>query len=189
MTELQIFLNRFHPISETEFLAIQSLLKPKRFLKGEDVVVPGQVQRELYFVRSGVQFASFDAGNKMHVIAFTYFPGLCAVPGSFSLQKPSTCYVTCLTDSEMDALQYDDLEHLFDEFPAIERLFRKLSEHVLSGMIDRHIELHALTIEERFREFCKRSPHLLQLVPHKHIASYLGMNPTNFSKLFNSVKI
>ena len=64
-----------------------------------------------------------------------------------------------------------------------------MTEAILAGMINRHIELHSLTIEERFKVFCQRSPHLLQLVPHKYIASYLGIDPTNFSKLFNSVRI
>jgi CRP-like cAMP-binding protein len=77
---------------------------------------------------------------------------------------------------------------LFDQSQELERLFRKMTEFVLAGMINRHIELHAQTMEERYLSFCRRSPHLLQLVPHKHIASYLGIDATNFSKLFNKVK-
>jgi CRP-like cAMP-binding protein len=99
------------------------------------------------------------------------------------------CYLTCLTDSEMEYISFSELQKLFDKSQGIERLFRKMSEIVLSGIINRHIELHALTMEERFKIFCQRSPHLLQLVPHKYIASYLGISPTNFSKLFNKVKI
>ena len=89
----------------------------------------------------------------------------------------------------MECLSFDELQRIFDRSQAIERLFRKMTEAILAGMINRHIELHSLTIEERFRVFCQRSPHLLQLVPHKYIASYLGIDPTNFSKLFNSVRI
>jgi hypothetical protein len=63
-----------------------------------------------------------------------------------------------------------------------------MTEAVLAGMINRHIELHSLSMEERYRTFCQRSAHLLHTVPHKYIASYLGIDPTNFSKLFNSVR-
>lgn len=62
-----------------------------------------------------------------------------------------------------------------------------MTEAMFAGMIDLHIELRAMTIEERYKKFCRKSPHLLQLVPHKYIASYLGIDPTNFSKLFNNV--
>ncbi|MDZ7645793.1 MAG: hypothetical protein U5K54_00700 [Cytophagales bacterium] len=77
---------------------------------------------------------------------------------------------------------------MFDQSQNIERLFRKMTEALLAGIINRHIELQSLSIEERYKTFCQRSPHLLQLVPHKFIASYLGIDPTNFSKLYNKVK-
>ena len=64
-----------------------------------------------------------------------------------------------------------------------------MTEHLLAGTLNRYIEMHSLTNEEQFKAFTKRSPHLLQLIPHKNIASYLGIDHTNFSKLFNSVKI
>ncbi|WP_407497299.1 hypothetical protein [Elizabethkingia anophelis] len=56
------------------------------------------------------------------------------------------------------------------------------------GLINRQIELRSTTIEERFKIFCQRSPHLLQQVPQKYIAAYLAIDPTNFSKLMNSVR-
>ncbi len=88
----------------------------------------------------------------------------------------------------MDYITYDDLQVLFGQSQSIERLFRRMTEAVLAGMINRHIELHAMSMDERYKTFCQRSPYLLHLVPHKYIASYLGIDPTNFSKLFNHVK-
>ncbi|MBO0935717.1 Crp/Fnr family transcriptional regulator [Fibrella sp. HMF5335] len=183
------YFNLFHNISTEDYALLADRLKPEAFKKGSFIIVPGQVQGKLYFVKSGVQMSYFDADNKTHVIAFTYPPNLCAIPESFSLQQPSTYFLTCLTDSELEYVTFNDLQQLFDQSQQLERLFRKMTEYVLAGMISRHIELHSLTIEERYRIFCQRSSHLLQLVPHKYIASYLGIDPTNFSKLFNKVKI
>ncbi len=75
------------------------------------------------------------------------------------------------------------------EHRALETLFRKATEQILIGVLQRHYELMAFTIEERFRAFMKRSPHLLNMVPHKDLASYLRIDPTNFSKLLASIKI
>ena len=58
-----------------------------------------------------------------------------------------------------------------------------------SGVMLRLVELQSFSSEEKFRTLMRRSPHILQLVPHKYIANYLGIDPTNFSKLINSVKI
>lgn len=178
----------FHNISTDDYNLLADKLKTKTFKKGDFITVPEQIQKELYFVKSGVQMSYFDTDNKTHVIAFTYPPNLCAIPESFSLQIPSKYFLTCLTDSELNYITFDELQNLFDKSQQVERLFRRMTEFVLAGMINRHIELHSMTIEERYKIFCQRSPHLLQLVPHKYIASYLGIDPTNFSKLFNSVK-
>jgi CRP-like cAMP-binding protein len=187
MNRLEYF-KLFHDIDTADYDLLTKNLKSKSFKKGDFITVPGQIQRELYFVKSGIQMSYFDAEHKTHVIAFTYPPNLCAIPESFSFQIPSKYFLTCLTDSEMEYITFDELQILFDQSQQTERLFRRMTEAVLAGIINRHIELHSMTIEERYKIFCQRSPHLLQLVPHKYIASYLGIDATNFSKLFNSVK-
>lgn len=187
LMELYEYLNFFHAISTQDYDLLADKLRTKFFCKGELIVIPGQVQKELYFVKTGVQMSYFDTGDKIHVIAFTYAPNLCAIPQSFSFQEPSDYFLTALKDSEVYYISFDELQQLFNQSQQLERLFRKMTEFVLKGMINRHTELHSLSIEARYKAFCKRSPHLLQLVPHKYIASYLSIDPTNFSKMFNRV--
>ena len=76
----------FHTLNISDYHLLTARLKPRSFKKGEFITLPGQVQRELYFVKSGVQMSYFDSDNKTHVIAFTYPPNLCAIPESFSFQ-------------------------------------------------------------------------------------------------------
>ncbi len=187
MTRYEYF-KHFFKTDTVAFNLLTDNLRNKTYNKGDFITVPGQVQKEMFFVKSGVQMSYFDADSKTHVIAFTYPPDLCTIPESFSLQTPSKYFLTCLTDSEMDYITFEDLQILFDRSHQVERLFRRMTEAVLAGMINRHIELQSMTIKDRYKTFCQRSPHLLQLVPHKYIASYLGIDPTNFSKLFNSEK-
>lgn len=185
---LHEYFKPFHDISNEDVGLLEQHLRTRSLKKGDFITVPGQVQKELYFVKSGVQMSYFETEKKTHVIAFTYPPNICTIPDSLAFQTPSKYYLACLTDSELSYLTFDELNRLFDASQSVERLFRKMTEALLAGFINRHIELHAMTIKERYQAFCKRSPHLLQLVPHKYIASYLGIDPTNFSKLFNTVK-
>jgi hypothetical protein len=41
----------------------------------------------------------------------------------------------------------------------------------------------SLTAEERFEKFCKKYPTLIQKLPQKQIASYIGVTPEFFSKM------
>jgi CRP-like cAMP-binding protein len=188
MDQLSYF-RLFHNITDEEFQFLSEHLRKRSFNKGDFVTIPGQVQKELFFVIKGVQMSYFEGDNKVHVIAFTYSPNLCAIPESFSFQKPSQYFLKCLTDSEFLAISFEKLHEVFERSQNIERLFRRMTEAILAGMINRHVELQAFTMEERYRAFCHRSPHLLQLVPHKYLASYLGIDSTNFSKLYNSIRI
>jgi CRP-like cAMP-binding protein len=182
------FFKQFHDISLAEYHLLVDCLKTKSFRKGDFITMPGQIQRELFFVKSGVQMAYFETDDKIYTLVFTYSPHLCAIAESFSFQAPSKYHLICLTDSEMDYISYENLQKLLNQSQQIERLFRRMTEAMFAGMTNLHIELRAMNIEERYKEFCRKSPHLLQLVPHKYIASYLGIDPTNFSKLFNNVK-
>lgn len=183
------FLNSFHPISQQEFDAIQTKLNSKTLKRNEDLIISGQVQKHLFFIRSGVQMCHFERSDKIHVIAFTYSPNLCAIPDSFSEQIPSKYCFTCVIESVVDCLSFEDLQLIYSQFPNIETLFRRINDKLLAGLLNLHIEFRSMSIEERFTAFCQRSPHILQKVPHKYIASYLGIDATNFSKLFNSIRI
>lgn len=187
--EFKAYLDQFHALTSADYKLLTAHLKSRSFKKGEVMVEAGAIQRELYFVKQGIQMAYFNADDKEYVMAFTYAPGLCAIPDSFSFQQPSRYRLIALSSTEVDCLSYTQLQALFDQAQNIERLFRKITEQILAGMITRHFELHSLSMEARFKNFCQRSPQLLQEVPHKYLASYLGIDPTNFSKLYNSVRI
>lgn len=189
LVALRKWMDWVHPLVQAEFEGLAGSLAVRRFQKGETLLAVGQVQREMYFVVEGVQMSFFEGLKRQHVVAFTYAPGPCAIPDSFLGQTPSQHTLVCLTDSVVFALPWEGLQSLFDDFPGVERLFRKAAEALLAGSIQRQVELQSLTMEERFRAFTQRSAHLLQSVPHKYIASYLDMDATNFSKLYNSMRI
>lgn len=188
MDERYEFIKSIHYLDEEAYRLFTENFKTRLFKKREHIMVPGQIEKELFFIKKGVLMYNFETNGKTNVLGFAYPPSFCVIPESFLLQKPATYYLTCLTDMEVECISFKDLQALFDESQQIERLFRKLSELLAIGLINRQIELRSTSIEERFKAFCQRSPHLLQLVPHKYIASYLAIDSTNFSKLFNSVK-
>ena len=64
-----------------------------------------------------------------------------------------------------------------------------LTGFILKGVLERQIELQCFSAEEKFRSLLKRSPHVLQIIPHKYLASYLGIDATTFSKLMSSVRL
>ena len=74
-------------------------------------------------------------------------------------------------------------------YPGIQQLLFRATAYTLRGVLQRQIELQCFTAEKKFRQLLQRSPHVLQLIPHKYLASYLGIDPATFSKLLGSVRL
>ena len=56
-------------------------------------------------------------------------------------------------------------------------------EELLWGLGMREISVLSYSAEERYDRLLGNAPHILQLVPQKHLASYLGMTPETFSRI------
>src|SRR5690625_7823386 len=82
------YLDKFYEIQKSTYQLLIDNSQEIFFKKGEDILVPGQIQKKLFFVKSGVQMSFFEGKNKRHVMVFTYAPGICAIPDSFFLQQP-----------------------------------------------------------------------------------------------------
>lgn len=161
----------------------------QNFPKKTIITSEGQVQRDIYFVLEGIQKSYFLNDGKEHVIAFTYAPSFSGIPESFFSQTPSKYYLETITDTKVLKISYENHMQLLKEHRPIETLFRVATENILFGLVHRHHELMAYDIETRFKNFLQRSPHLLNQIPHKDLASYLRIDPSNFSKLLGKVKI
>ena len=154
------------------------------FRKKELIVRPGDISNVLFFVIEGVQ-RSYYFREKEHTIAFAYEDSFCAVPDSFLLNRPSKHYLEAVTDSLMLGIRREKFYRLMEQYEWLLDLMLGFQQMVVAGLHDRMTEIMALSMEERFEVFCHRSFHLFSRIPHKHIASYLNMDPTNLSKLLN----
>lgn len=183
------FLNTIHKVPQEileEYLSHWQAFECRR---KTIITAQGQTERWMYFVQEGIQRSYYLNDGKEHVIAFTYPPSISGIPESFFTQTPARYFLESITASRFLRISYDQHQKLMQEFRPIETLFRKGSEQLLKGVLERHYELMAFSIEERFRNFVHRSPHLLNLIPHKDLASYLRIDPSNFSKLLASTKL
>jgi CRP-like cAMP-binding protein len=179
-----------HPLPDEDWEAFSTIWKPFSAKRKEVLTLAGEKEKYLYFVVEGVQRVYyFDEQNREATLVFTYAPSFGGVLDALMLQQPSRYFYETLTPSVFLRTPFSELQELMQTKPAIERMVRQGITLSLSGVLERLVELQCYSSEERFRKFLQRSPHMLQLVPHKYLANYLGIDPTNFSKLVNRVKI
>jgi CRP-like cAMP-binding protein len=187
---LHQFVSQIYPLPPE---VLEAFCKPWQALtvKRKTVLTAaGETERNLYFVLEGIQRAFYlgDEGKEATIV-FTYPPSFSGVADSFLTQTPSLYFLETITASRLLRIRYDEVQALMKEHPVLLQFFFKATSFALKGALERHIELQSFSNEEKFRTLLKRSPHILNLVPHKYLASYLGMDATNFSKLLATVRL
>ncbi|MES2848487.1 MAG: cyclic nucleotide-binding domain-containing protein [Bacteroidota bacterium] len=187
---LKDFVQQIHPLTEDELTAFCNGWQPFTVKRKTILTAAGETERYLYFVNEGVQRAFYlGDDNKEATIVFTYPPSFSGVADSFLTQTPSLYFLETITASNLLRISYEQVQELQQRYPGIQQLIFKATAFALKGALLRHIELQCFSNEEKFKTLLKRSPHILNLIPHKYLASYLGMDATNFSKLMNTVSI
>ena len=187
---LQTTVRQFAPLTETEWADFADIWQPFEAPRKAVLTAEGDVEKYIYFVLDGVQRAyAVGEDGRESTLVFTYPYSFSGVADSLLLQQPSRYFFETLTPSRFLRSTFRQLDALMLRQHGIERMIRLAVSHTLAGVLVRQIELQSLSAEQRFRKLLARSPHLLQLVPHKYLANYLGMDPTNFSKLMGTVRI
>jgi len=187
---LEKFIQAIYPLPQQELDIFLSIWEPYAAPRKTMLTRAGETERNLYFVTEGIQRVYYyDELDREATIVFSYAPSFSGVADSLLTQTPSRFFAETLTPSLFLRTGFQQLDGLMKQHHGIERMIRILSNHAFAGVLERMVEIQCFTAEEKFITLLKRSPHLLNLVPHKYIASYLGIDATNFSKLLARVRI
>ena len=169
------------PEEETLFL---SKTETKQFKTKTILLSAGEVATCTYFVNSGI-LRSFNINDNIieHVLHFACEGWWIGDMYSYISEKPGNLFIEVLEDAEVVIITKENHQKLYQEIPKLERFFRILAENSLVSHQERLMDNLSLTAEERFEKFCSKYPTLIQKVPQKQIASYIGVTPEFFSKM------
>jgi CRP-like cAMP-binding protein len=157
-------------------------LKKKQFLNHE-----GEIVRGPSFVNSGLlRSYSIDADGYEHVIQFAPSGWWVGDIGSMIYQRPSILNVDTLEDSEILTIPASDIDDIYDRIPKFERFFRILSQNALAVHQARIVSILSQPAKERYAEFCRLYPSLIDCLHQKQVASYIGVTPEFLSKMLKS---
>ncbi|SFQ52395.1 cAMP-binding domain of CRP or a regulatory subunit of cAMP-dependent protein kinases [Parafilimonas terrae] len=178
------------PLQDNVWNEFASIWKPYEAKRKTLLTKAGETERYLYFVLDGVQrgFYAHDDGREATIV-FTYAFSFSGIADSFLLQQPSRFFLETLTASSFLRTEYKQVNNLLQRYPDFQACMFKSLSFTFAGVLERQIELQCFSAEEKFRALLKRSPHVLNLIPHKYLASYLGIDATNFSKLLGTVRL
>src|SRR5688500_19133597 len=96
-------------------------------------------------------------------------------------------FVEALDDSLLYRISKTDLEKLYQRQPEYSEFGRKFAEEALTMLMQRTLSLHTKSAEERYAELLQ-IPDLIQRVPLKYLATYLGITDTSLSRIRKKIR-
>jgi CRP-like cAMP-binding protein len=184
MTELLDNISKHVVLTPQEQELFLSKTETRQYKAKTILLNDGEVCKNSYFVNSGV-LRSFNINDHIveHVMSFACQGWWISDMYSLISQKPGNLFIEVIEDAEVVLLSKENQEQLYHDIPKLERFFRILTENALVANQQRIMDNLSLSAEERFEKFCKKHPTLIQKVPQKQIASYIGVTPEFFSKM------
>lgn len=171
-------------LSEGDKQIIRESYKIKKLKKKEFLFRQGEVCKYEGFVSLG-SFRLFFTDDKglEHVLYFAFENWWVGDIASFYDHEPSALNVQALQDSELLVIDEVHKENLFTKVPALEKVFRVITQKHLTVLQKRFLVTVSANAEARFNELIERCPTIEQLVPQHQIASYLGILPESLSRM------
>lgn len=164
-------------------LTLASLSAPLLLAKGDYYLRTGDAQTHVAFLVHGClrAFSTASDGTEVTDCLMTR-PGIAVVPTP-DLLGPSSENVEALTDCELAALKIEDVVALTQTNPEAASLQTRLLQEAWLAHHALESAIRSLGSRERYLWFLESYPGVIDTVPHRHIASFLGMTPVTLSRV------
>ncbi len=185
LDQFRNYLNDFTPVGDGPFQKLADLLRLETVSKGDYLLREGQISRNLYFVCRGVitsQYITDDGGT--HIKNFFLEGNFAASTVSSLLFVPSAFGLQALEDSVVLAMDFRNYRQAILESEALKTFYiNYLEKNWVIENERKQIAFATQTARERYLTFLEEYPDLEERIPQLHIASYLGVTPTQLSRI------
>lgn len=190
LNNLKLTFNSYAPISNKSWELIENIAAFQSVQKGELLLQNGQVAKDLYFIAQGDlrAFITDAAGNIYNKNIF--LEGNFAGSTASSLQQsPSEFSIEALEDSLLLKMNYKKYRELIFENDDLKNFYiAYLEKNWVIEKEQREIALVMQNATERYVKLLEKHPDIAERIPLLHIASHLGITPTQLSRIRKSLE-
>lgn len=177
------YVKTISPLSADAEEALRRICSPLALKKGKLLQPIGHTCRTIYFMEKGAARIYYYKDGTDITEYFAFENSFIARVESLFSGRPSRKAIEIIEDAELVAINATELFKLYDQYPEIERLFRKVTEAGYVETVNRLENLQFHSAEERYKTLVEEHPEIVQRVPLKYIASYLGITQVSLSRI------
>ena len=178
----------FTYVPETELNEFADIFYLKFFPKNTDIITPDNKELKGYFVVSGLVRMHYTINNNEITSDFRDANSFFLNGYAIYAQQKNFDYFTTLEDTICLVADWDKVELLLSAYHSLESMGRKIVEWHYAESMRVSYNILFMNTEERFKIFMNERSGLMNRVPQKYIASYLGVAPETLSRLRSKIK-
>jgi CRP/FNR family transcriptional regulator, anaerobic regulatory protein len=184
LAHLRLFIGAFVQLTAKEWVAFENRLEWVAFEKGAVIEKANASISKLHFVLAGFARHYFtDAAGNEITIWISEPGGLSTDYAAFTKNKTTLYQIQALTPVSCLSIGRQQLNELYDGSKNFERMGRLINQEYLNSFIERNNSLISMQAKERYDLLFQQHPHWFNVVPLKHLASYLGVSTETLSRL------
>jgi len=177
-------------ISDEDWSLFEEIISSQKFKAKTQIIKNGSIARDLFFIEEGlVRVYHYSDGKEVN----TYFAcdnQYISTYASVVTQLPSHEILETITDSSILKINYQKLQQLYKRIPKFERLGRILAEKNYLCINDRTVIMQTQTAREKYLNFIETNEQkIVQQIPQRLIASFLGITPESLSRVRRELSI
>ena len=183
MEQIRKYFEQTFKLTDHDWVTFSSKLTRIEVSKRRLLLKAGQTENYLSFVEKGIIRLYIPKEDKDLTFAFGFDNGFMSAYDSFLTRQPSIYNVETLTQTILWRLRYDDLQTIYKETEIGNNIGRQASEDLFLKKSKRELSLLNDTAEQRYLKLFSEQPKLIQQIPLKYIASYIGITPQALSRI------
>lgn len=173
-------------LEKAEEIYFLSLLESNVIQSKTYILKENQPCQYLNFVNLGTLRAYFlNKEGKESTIMFALKDWWVTDMHCFMNEQPAMLNIVATEKTEILRISKSNLDLLFIKVPKFERFFRIIFQKAYIREQLRVMENLSLSAAERYENFARKYPQIIQQVTQKQIASYLGITPEFLSVIRN----
>jgi CRP-like cAMP-binding protein len=189
LDKLYQYLQGYAPLSKNEFRRMEPFIEIREFEKKVKVIQEGEVERYLNIIAWGLARKYLPLRNREITIQLASEGHMIHSELSFHYRVPSRSVIETIEPTVFFSISYDSLEQMYEQFPGMERLGRLMTEDLFIKKDNRYFNQLNNSTRERFLDYVRSHPQMMQRVPQKYIASFLNIKPETFSRLKHLIRV
>ncbi len=183
------YIRKFGEIKEEVYLELKSNYKKTQLFKKEIFSKDGEYARKVGFLENGIIRAFIrDEEGKEYTKQFFVAPSIIGAYTSLLTKQPNKIIQEALTDCTIWTADYSKIEALYNRHHEMERIGRKVAEFYYLEKEKNLVDMALLDADKRYSILKARFPTIESQVQQYHIASYLGITPTQLSRIRKKMK-